>query len=424
MNTFTRRALLRTFAGTSVAAATLRNWTSWAETGVFPKRLLIVYSSAGRDSDSQCTGTGSTFSLGTGYAPLEPWKKKLLVLDGLRIPEHVNEEHPNGRCSMLTARAATPNGATGQSIDRFLAAALTNGRSVFCGPSGTRAGGGVDMPVSWNSSNVSNDAYLDGRDAVLSSLFSGAVNPQPPTGGTDPTKPSAATLNAHALNRHLKQEMERLRKVVPRTDIDKFELHLTALEQIRASLPTLDGQPIGMPQSLPTCNSNVPNVMAEQDAVSLALAHAFACGRAQIAVMRLGGDEPIHGWSHWNDGPSFHDRLRALDIANSEAVARLLGYLDSIAEGAGTVLSNTLVVWTTEVAGGYGGGDIHGVENMPFILAGGLQGSIKTGQRLVLSGRRTCGELYRSIARAMGVSSAAGFGDPSFGGSFLDDVLV
>ncbi len=426
--TFTRRAFLRTLAGTSFAAATLRRWEAWAQTATFPKRLLVVYTSAGRDTESYCSGTGPGFTLSPGYSALAPYKDKLLILDGVRIPAHVNEKHPNGRCSMLTARKATASGATGQSIDRFLANALTQGKSVFCGGSGTSpnsGNGAIDMPISWQGANSPNSNFLDGAQSVLRALFPGGTTPPPsappPTsGGDDP-----AALNEHALNRHLIQEVEKLQRRVPRGDAERLQLHLTALQQLRASLPPISGStPTSPPPStLPTCNAALPMVMAENDAISLALAHAFACGQARIAVMRLGGDEPIHSYSHFGDSPNYLSQLRAQDRANAETVARLLGYLSQFKEGAGSVLSNTLVVWTSEVAGGYSGGDIHDFANVPFVLAGGLGGTVKTGQRILLSNSRTCGELYRTVAQAMGVNPA-GFGDPSFGGTALPEMLV
>jgi Protein of unknown function (DUF1552) len=423
MYTLTRRAFLRTFAGTSVAASMLRSFEAWAENGVFPRRLLIVYSSAGRDTESYCSGTGRNYALSKGYEPLQAWKNKLLMLDGLSIPPHVSEEHPNGRCSMLTARAALPgsgvsSSAAGASIDRVVANGIAQGKSVYCGPLSTSPNNGsVDTAVSWLGPRAPNESFLEGKNAMLAALFpGGSAPPTPPPGKAD-----AAAQNEHALNRHLKSELERLRKVAPKASVAKLDLHFQALEQLGRSLPPVDGSGPAVP--LANCDAAIPGVLTDQDAVGLLLARAFACGRAQVAVMRLGGDEPIHSYSHWSDGPNFRESLRALDRSNAEAFGRLLGYLDSFPEGAGTVLSNTLVVWTSEVSGGYSTGEIHGTTEMPFVLAGGLGGKIKVGERLIVKGK-TCADLYRSVAEAMGVAASSSFGDPGFGGSGLPDILT
>jgi hypothetical protein len=461
---FTRRALLRTLAGTSFAATTLRRWEAWAQAGAFPTRLLILYSSAGLDLNSTCSGTGATYTLSPGFQPLAPFRNKLTVLDGVRIPDHVSEEHPDGRSSMLTGRRARNNsgGATGISIDKFIANALTNGRSLFCGPQGTRAGGGVDQPVSWQASGTPNDAYLEGLQALLNTVFSGTTTPPPMTGGgaaggmsgaaggsaggsASTSAARAAVENELALNRHLQSELARLKRVAPASEREKLELHLLALQQLRAGIPPLPadgaggggatgaggGAAGGSAQgggsgttTLPGCTRPSMTTPTEQDAVALAVAHAFACGRSRIAVVRIGGDEPIHTYSHWGNA-TVRAQLRAADLQNATHVARALGYLDAFAEGSGTVLSNTLVVWTTEVTGSYlSSPDIHGTIGVPFVLAGGMGGRFKVGQRLVVPNTRTNTELYRTIASAMGVPNAGGFGDASFGGASLPDVLV
>jgi Protein of unknown function (DUF1552) len=428
MYTLTRRAFLRTFAGTSLAASTLRSFETWAQNGVFPRRLLIVYSSAGRDTDSYCSGTGQNYTLSPGYAPLQAWKSKLSLVEGLSIPAHINEEHPNGRCSMLTARSCVPSGGSslggGPSIDRFVANALSNGKSIYCGPGSTGPQlNSVDAPVSWLGAGAPNASYLDGKDSVLSALFPGGGSPVPMPGQTN-----GALLNEYSLNKHLIQEMQRLRKVAPKASVEKLELHLQALNQLRASLPSIAGDAGTSPPSA-TCNTSIPAALADQEAVNLTLAHAFACGQAQVAVVRMGGDDPVHTWSHWNDGPTYRTNLRALDRSYAESFGRLLGYLDQFPEGNGTVLNNTLVIWTTEVSGGYSGNPqetgitTHGVLNMPFMLAGGLGGKVKLGERLFVT-NKTCGDLYRTVAEIMGVPGSTSFGDPKFGGTGLPDILT
>lgn len=481
MNFFTRRALLRTLAGTSFAAATLRRWEAWAQAGAFPTRLLIIYSSAGLDQNSTCTGTGTGFTLSPGFAPLAPFKSRLTVLDGVRIPDHVSEEHPDGRSSMLTGRRARNNsgGATGISIDKFIANGITNGSSLFCGPQGTHAGGGVDQPVSWQAAGTPNDAFINGITPFLNTVFAGATtSPQGggraggsgggsaggrATGGgagggsAMPPGPTAAERaaieNELALNDHLQSELARLRRVAPASAREKLELHLLALQQLRAGVPPLPSAPSGggggggmamvgpgggsagsgaptaggssgPVTSLPGCTRPTSVTPTEQDAVGLAVAHAFACGRSRIAVLRLGGDEPIHTYSHWGN-QTVRNQLKAADLQNATHVARMLGYLDAFPEGAGTVLSNTLVIWTTEVTGSYlSSPDIHGTIGVPYVLAGGMGGRFKVGERLVVPNTRTNTELYRTVASVMGVPNSASFGDPGFGGASFPEILV
>jgi hypothetical protein len=157
--------------------------------------------------------------------------------------------------------------------------------------------------------------------------------------------------------------------------------------------------------------------------------------------MRIGTEDPYHNLSH-NFDPAKHPsdaaRLREMDKQWAGHVANLLGYLDSFKEGNGTVLSNTLVLWGSECCGEYGigqssgpkipgeqdaGNGVHNTGYIPFLLAGGLGGAFKMGQRLLLPGRHAL-ELYRLISQQMGAGDAADFGDPMWFRGMLTEVLA
>ncbi len=90
----------------------------------------------------------------------------------------------------------------------------------------------------------------------------------------------------------------------------------------------------------------------------------------------------------------------------------LLDQLDAIVEPNGkTVLDNSLVLWTSE----FGDGGSHDTNNVPMILAGGLQGALKTGRFLdykVTSSqptRYTPGDVYTSILKLFGYDETFGY---------------
>ena len=51
------------------------------------------------------------------------------------------------------------------------------------------------------------------------------------------------------------------------------------------------------------------------------------------------------------------------------------GKLDSVNEGNGTLLDNTLVVWGREL-----GSTAHRMERVPFVIAGKAGGALRTGR--------------------------------------------
>lgn len=438
-SSFSRRALLRTLAGASFAATSLRFLVSRADTGTYPLRFLFVYSGAGRDVGSIFSGTGSTYTLGPDHAALAEIRDKILIVDGLRIPDHVSEEHPDGRCSMLTGISAKTPLAQGISFDRLLANQYANGKSIYCGRGGP--GGTIDVPISWHGANTSNDAFISGSEALAQTLFPGAstgpASPPPPSSAPPPPAPTmddkGAVDNELALNDYLQAELARLRKAAPTSEFAKLDLHLQALQQLRADIspssgmgPTTGaggGSAGSTPLAMLTCGAlDLSQATSEIDKISLLIAHGFACGQTSVAVVRISEEEPHHQYSHYAAaGDSDQQGLIQVDRDDTATFVKIIKYLSSFKEGDGTLLDNTVVVWSTEVSGHYGGGDVHGVTNMPFILAGG-KGKLKAGQRLVADGRTNL-DLYLAIGHLFGLDMTK-FGDPQYNHGMLQDVLA
>jgi len=404
-----RRLFLQGLGLSVASAAVLRLTEARAATGLSPLRFLFVYTSAGRDSNSMCTGTGSQFQLGEGLAALDAIKEKVMVVDGLRIPDHTGEEHPCGRSSMLTAFAANDRSRSNSiSFDRFLANSISNGDSLYTGRSSPA--GDIDLPISWQGADTPNENYVEGSSNLLEHLFPGGTTSS--EGGEISKPPSEDELS---LNSYLAQQVERMHQLAPAADQDQLALHLKTLAQLRAEI---EG---GSSTSRSCAALGTSSADDEHDRIARLVVHGLACGRTSVAVLRIGDEEPHHEYSHWHDSTEYRGKLRDLDKDEAARFVRLIQLLDSYPEGNGTLLDNTIVVWSSEVAGGYDE-DIHGTRNMPFVLAGG--GNIlKLGQRIVTSGRSNA-QLYRAIAHRMGITGALEFGDPKMGAGMLEDILV
>ncbi len=88
---------------------------------------------------------------------------------------------------------------------------------------------------------------------------------------------------------------------------------------------------------------------------------------------------------------------------------RLLDELAALPKDGATMLDHSLVLLATEVCDG----NTHAHDDMPFVLAGGGSGSVRTG-RLLQFGYRRHADLLLAIAHAMG-DRLGGFGDASSG---------
>ena len=84
---------------------------------------------------------------------------------------------------------------------------------------------------------------------------------------------------------------------------------------------------------------------------------------------------------------------------NSRMLAKLIKELESVPEGSGTMMDNTLIVYTSNNA------DYQHTsgKNWPVMLLGNYDGAFKTGCFTQLDGKRPLNALYTSILRASGV---------------------
>jgi len=458
-----RRRFLGALGTATFAASTLRFFVKTAEAQAFPQRFVFIFTPNGADANAASSGLGANYTLGADMSLFNELKSKFTVLDGLQIPPHGGEEHPAGRCSMLSSWRSSGTQSTagnrGQSFDIFLANKLANGNSVYMGtdPPDNIA----DLPISWLSPGVRNDGFVGGGapdpvKAVRDALFKNAPLPNVPT--PSPSGMSAQTANELALNSYLKAQVEKLRAMAPASEVSKLDLHLQALSQIRADIdPTQVG---GMTAALADCTSSPTLSGDTADQMGTLLAHALACGQTRIAVFRIGSYEPNHVHSHWQEGgmvgssgldgcaqgaQSCHqDKFRAINKGWAQNVLNFLKALDSFKEGNGTLLDNTAVVWSSELSNHYlspdftraydwgpgyqvkpGDVNTHGTVDMPFWLAGSLGGKLKQGQRIVAQ-ERFAGELYKAIAYSMGVSQAdlTAYGEPQYAPGILQEILT
>jgi hypothetical protein len=115
------------------------------------------------------------------------------------------------------------------------------------------------------------------------------------------------------------------------------------------------------------------------------------------------------------------DTLRKIDSYYAQKFAKLVGMLDSMSEGDGTVLDNSIAVWMNECSDGCA----HNLNNAPIIQAGSGGGYFKTGKIINLdaaSGATPAQMLGRSLAQCVdgtdmmvdGISQATGT-DPKYG---------
>jgi hypothetical protein len=220
-------------------------------------------------------------------------------------------------------------------------------------------------------------------------------------------------------------DLQGLGSTLPGEAADKVAIHLDLVRDLETKLQddvALTCEPIGVAGGIDYgSNANVPLCVRRQVDV---MVQALACGLTDVASLQLGnsgsGDiTPLwdaegidinidcHTIAHdYNQGAhanAVSNRI-ALETVFFDLFAYLLQQLDATPEGEGTMLDNSLVLWTKNL------GFNHASKEMLYILAGGASGALETGRFLSFPGLPH-NDLLASICQLMGMSDTT-FGDP------------
>ena len=169
---------------------------------------------------------------------------------------------------------------------------------------------------------------------------------------------------------------------------------------------------VSTPTKLTSNNANYPMEITQMMDIAT---HILACDVTRVLTLQisrgfsgithtwLGQTSPHHTMSH--DGVDRRTELTAIDNWYAQQVAYLLGKLDAVNEGSGTLLDNTLIVWGREL-----GNTSHNMGRAPFIMAGKAGGALRTGRFLNFD-KQEHAKLLVSVAQLMGMSSLNSVGN-------------
>jgi hypothetical protein len=421
MKPLNRRTLLRGL-GASVALPWLE---AFGQATSFPRRLVIFFTGNGTIADQFIpTGTTTNFTLPRILRPLEPFRSKLLVLDGLdniiRGPGITGHVKAMGTLLTGTEMVLGPSGreedATvgGPSVDQFIASRLMAGtrfESLEFAAGTTSVGQPIARHMSYKATR---QPVLGEKDPVrmFDRLF-GAVSGDPVAAQRLITKRTLAFDRVNA-------DFAALRTTVGAEDRARLDAHAQSLVEIeRRALAT---------QGVACTRPSRPTVTTDEPALARSLMdllhRALACDLTRVATFQfgsaqsggrfpwLGFSDGFHTLSHAGDSDLVaREKLVKINEWYAQQFAYLLGKLDSTQEGDGTLLDNTTVVWVNELSTG----NTHLRTNIPIVMAGGMGGKFKMGRfiQLPTTGRQYHNDLLLSLVQGMDVPATT-FGNPMY----------
>ena len=419
MNLTTRRRFLRQLGLSAAALPFLPALPSLGASGPAARmqRIIFVFSPNGTiPTEFWPDETGEDFKLKRILAPLEPFRSRLLTLEGVcNKIRGDGDGHMRGISCLLTADELLPGNIQG----------------------------GSDKPAGW-ASNISIDQeirnFLQSREETSSRFgslelgvavpnradpwtretYAGANRPLAPV--SDPyalfDKLYGSVKDRENLGSVLDGVCDDLRWISSKMDKEERELldrHATFVREMEKDLQSAETMDLMFPPPMlepgvPLDNDGIPRISAMQ--IDL-LVNAFANGMARVATLQytnsvgqarmrwLGIDDDHHHLSHEpDDNLEAKEKLVKINTWLCGQIADLAAKLDAIPEpgGSGTMLDHTTIVWTNEL----GKGNSHTLDNIPFVMVGGGLG-FKTG-RATKHDMVPHNRLWMSVAHAFGHS--------------------
>ena len=381
------------------------------------QRLIIVFSPNGTIGKKFWPDTmGEAFELKSILAPLEPFRKDMLLLRGVQNQvKGDGDNHMRGMSCLLTGKelapgniqggGATPAGwASGISIDQEIKNFYQSREETR-----TRFGSlefGVAVPNRadpWTRMSYAGGnrpvAPIDDPARMLARLYGGMKDKELLTGVLD----------------GVQQELKTISGKLSPEDRQLAEQHLSLVREMNGEIQR-QGKAENVGHAVPDIdpeielvNDNTPEISRIQ--IEL-LVNSLANDMARIATLQymrsvgqarmnwLGVDEGHHGLSHEPDkNEDAQQKLEKINTWFAGEVAFLAKRLAETPEPGvegESMLDNTLIVWTNEL----GKGNSHSLDDIPMVLIGGGC-DFKTGLAKNAGGVAH-NRLWLAIAKAMG----------------------
>jgi hypothetical protein len=120
----------------------------------------------------------------------------------------------------------------------------------------------------------------------------------------------------------------------------------------------------------------------------------------------IGLPEGHHGLTHHSGDKGKIEKVTRINCYHIQSLVYLLEKLNSIKDGDGTILDHSMIVYGS----GISDGNLHDHSNLPLILAGGGNRSLKGGRHIRYDKGTPMANLFVSLLDRMGVEPER-FGD-------------
>ncbi len=359
--------------------------------------------------------TGANYEDMPQLESLKPYKAKFNLLSGFRayVDDKPNIQHWTGNAAITTG-IAPANDFTfdAPTIDQTIADSISHGarfRSIEIACSGNKR-------ESYSSLGGNN---INPPEISPLGLYTRLFGP----GFQDPSKgewkPDPEAMLQKSVLSVVADDRKALWRTVGAGDRERLDQYFTSVREFEKTLdvelhrPEIVAQVTipPAPDELPM-NKSVPNLRKVMPLLSQLIALGLATDQTRVFNMAYsepastiympGDSRPFHQSTHEepvDETVGYQPITSKFSTYSMEGLATLIGALDAIKEGDGTLLDHSLVLAYTDTSNA----KLHAVDGIPMILAGAAGGRLKTGMHYAGVGG-TVARVGLTVQQAMGLS--------------------
>jgi hypothetical protein len=392
-----------------------------------PARLAFVYVPNGivmKDWRPKVVGKGFEFT--RILKPLESLREDLFVLSGLdeqngnALGDGPGDHARAGAAFLTGVHCKKTEGAdihNGVSADQIAAQELgsrTRFPSIELGCEDSRTVGNCDSgyscaytnSISWRGQATPMPPELNPR-MVFERLF-----------GTADFSLDAETRARRAQYRKsildfVRDDTQQLAGKLGSPDRRKLDEYLSAVREIerriqaaekdtRPVTPAIE-KPAGIPITLPDYAKLMYDLQVVAFQADLTRVTTLMLGRegSMRVYPEIGIPDPHHPLTHHRDNPDWIEKVTQINCLHTELFAYFLKKLKSTPDGDGSLLDHSMIVYGS----GLSDGNRHSHEDLPVLLAGRGDGTLKPGRHIVYPSGTPITNLYLTLLDRVGVHS-------------------
>ena len=372
--------------------------------------------------------SGSGFELSPILEPLSAFKDRLLVISGLanneahKLEFEIAGDHPRACSAYLTGTHPK----------------MTSGADIRCGVSVDQvAAKEFGKYTQLSSLEIGLESSLLGAcESAYSCVYYNTISWATPTtplpmenrpraiferligDSTDPGERAARLEEHHSILDLVSDDLKRLMRSVGETDRAKLDQYADAVRSVERRIQVAEQQsskelpamekPIGIPEKFSDYAKLMMDLQVLAFQADVTRVGTFMIGHEMSgrAYPELGFGDPHHSLTHHQGDTSKIEKVVKVNVFHTTLFNYLLERMKSVADGDGTLLDHTLIIYGSPLSDG----NMHTYKDLPVLLITTGVAGMRGGRHVRYSKDTPVANLYLALLGKLGIQAET-FGD-------------